>query len=63
MRAAVGIEKGDAVTPVVVDEVVNDQGVGIAPRDRNPTVARWPAIAHQTIAFEVNVFVLIVATL
>ena len=61
MRAPVGVDGGEAVAAVGVDEAVEDQGVGVAAGDGDAAVALGAAVAEDPQALEVDRLVLVVA--
>ena len=62
MRPAVGVDETNAVAPVGVNQIVNDQRAGVAAINRDATVAGVAPIAKDTIEFDVDILILIVAT-
>ena len=61
VRSAVGIEGGDAVAAVRVDQAVHDQGTGVAPRDRDTAVALRRSVAEDPQPLEDDGQILVVA--
>jgi hypothetical protein len=62
VRPSIGIAEGDPIAPIVVKKIVDDEGVGVAPGNRDPTVTRRTAIANEAVALDMNPCVLVVAT-
>jgi len=52
--AAVGVDRGDAVAPVGVDETVEDERVGVAAGDGDAAGALGGAVADDPQALEVT---------
>src|SRR2546422_7765684 len=61
VRSAVGIEGGDAVAAVRVDQAVHDQGTGVASRDRDTAVALRRSVAEDPQPLEDDGQILVVA--
>ena len=58
VRASIGIPCLDAVSPVAVNQVVGDQGIRVAPSDKNAAGARGAAVAEDPIPLDMNSSVL-----
>jgi len=61
MRSAVGVDQGDTVTTVGVNQIIDDQSAWVTARDSDAAVARTAAVAEYSIELDVDVPVLIVA--
>ena len=57
--AAVGVDKGDPVAAVPVDEVIDDEGPGVPPGDGDPAAALRAAVAEDAVPLEVDRLVLV----
>ena len=61
MRSAVGVDKVQSISPVGINQIIDNQSSGVAAIDCNAAVTRAAAVGENAIELDVDILILIVA--